>query len=101
MALCEFPAVVIQDLADTPRDGFDVIFPDFPGCVSSGDSPAEAARSAAEALSLHIRAMVEAGEALPYASARGSLPDWLGREPVKVVALIMVPVETPAVGQRA
>jgi predicted RNase H-like HicB family nuclease len=100
VARCYFPAVVIQDLADGPGDGFDVVIPDFPGCVSSGESADDAARAAATALSLHIQAMLAAGETVPAASARGGIPAWLKHEPVKVVRHIVLPVDVPELAER-
>jgi predicted RNase H-like HicB family nuclease len=97
---CYFPAVVIQDPADGPDDGFDVVFPDFPGCVSSGDSPDEAASAAAAALSLHIQAMQAARETIPSASTRGIIPDWLKHAPVKVIDFIVLPVDVPELAER-
>ena len=46
-----------------------VDFPDFPGCVSAGDTLDEARRMAQEALELHVGGMVEDGEKLPAASS--------------------------------
>ena len=48
---------------------FGVDFPDFPGCVSAGDTLDEARRMAQEALELHVGGMVEDGEKLPAASS--------------------------------
>ena len=96
MSRCEYPAVIIQDAGDLPGDGFDVVFPDLPGCVSSGRSLDEAARSAAEALSMHLQAMIEAGEAIPSPGRSNDVPDWLACQPVTVVASILVPVEISA-----
>src|SRR5258705_10565249 len=47
---------------------FGVDFPDFPGCVSAGDTLDEARRMAQEALELHVGGMVEDGEKLPTPS---------------------------------
>ena len=47
---------------------FGVDFPDFPGCVSAGDTLDEARRMAQEALKLHVGGMVEDGEKLPTPS---------------------------------
>jgi predicted RNase H-like HicB family nuclease len=99
MAHWEFPAMVIQDPGDTPDDSCDVVFPDFPGCVSSGVSLHEAASAAAEALSLHVRAMMAAGEVIPSPSDHGRIPEWLEGQAVKVVAQIMVPADIPALAQ--
>ena len=44
---------------------FGVDFPDFPGCISAGDSIEEARRMAQEALELHASGLLEDGEGLP------------------------------------
>ncbi|MYF88851.1 MAG: ribbon-helix-helix protein, CopG family [Boseongicola sp. SB0676_bin_33] len=44
--------------------GFGVSFPDFPGCVSQGDSLDEALRMAREALASHVEVMLAAGQAV-------------------------------------
>ena len=41
--------------------GFGVFFPDLDGCITLGDTAAEAAENAREALSLHLEAMEDAG----------------------------------------
>ncbi len=48
---------------DTP--GFGVSFPDFPGCVTQGDTIDEALRLAREALAFHVEGMVEDGDTIP------------------------------------
>lgn len=48
---------------------FGVEFPDFPGCISAGDTLDEAVRGAGEALALHVEGMLEDGEAIPEPSA--------------------------------
>jgi predicted RNase H-like HicB family nuclease len=45
--------------------GFGVFFPDLDGCITLGESAAEAAENAREALSLHLETMEEAGQELP------------------------------------
>ena len=44
---------------------FGVSFPDLPGCIGAGKTLDGAARSAEEALSLHIEGMIDDGEPLP------------------------------------
>jgi predicted RNase H-like HicB family nuclease len=44
---------------------YGVEFPDFPGCVTAGRTLDEAIRLAPEALALHVRAMIDDGEAIP------------------------------------
>ena len=65
MASVNYPAVLEPDAAG----GYGVFFPDLDGCTSGGDSYEEAARNAVEALSLHLEAMAEDGEAWPERSA--------------------------------
>ena len=45
--------------------GFGVSFPDFPGCVSGGDTMDAALAAAAEALTAHVGVMADIGEAVP------------------------------------
>jgi predicted RNase H-like HicB family nuclease len=47
---------------------FGVSFPDFPGCVTAGQTVDEAKDFAQEALTLHIKGMVEDGDQLPAPS---------------------------------
>lgn len=44
---------------------FGVSFPDFPGCITGGDSEEEALRKADDVLTFHVAGMVEDGDALP------------------------------------
>ena len=48
--------------ADT---GYGISFPDFPGCVSIGNTVDEAVRHGCEALSFHFEGMVSDGEPIP------------------------------------
>ena len=50
-------------------------FPDFPGCVTAGKTLDEARHMASEALTLHIRGMLEDGEALPEPSTIDDVAD--------------------------
>ena len=76
---------------DGDKPGYGVTFPDFPGCVSFGDSSEEAQAMAAEALEFHIEGMMEDGETVP---APSDLADILGgsKEP-DVKAIILVPAK--------
>jgi predicted RNase H-like HicB family nuclease len=47
---------------------YDVTFYDLPGCVTSGDTWADAMRMAQEALTLHLGAMLEDGDPIPNTS---------------------------------
>ena len=50
------------------KTDFGVSFPDFPGCVTAGQTVDEAKNLAQEALSLHIQGMIEDGDQLPTPS---------------------------------
>lgn len=45
--------------------GYWVDFPDFPGCITQGDTLDEARAMAEDALAGHVEVMLEEGEALP------------------------------------
>ena len=63
--------------------GFGISFPDFPGCVSDGDTEHEAIRRGQEALTFHIENMAEDGERIPLPStcaeieADPDMAEWL------------------------
>ncbi|BCP53816.1 HicB family protein [Kaistia sp. 32K] len=48
-----------------PGSVYGVSFPDFPGCISAGDTADEAVEQAAEALSGHVAMMAADGDAIP------------------------------------
>lgn len=51
-----------------PDSAFGVSFPDFPGCVSAGDTLQEALKGASEVLAFHIEGMIEDGTEIPSPS---------------------------------
>lgn len=99
MSVRYYPALVFQDSGDGPNDGYGALFPDFPGCVR--ETLETAASAGAEAVSLHVAAMLQAGDAIPMQSPRNTLPDWLLREPIEVIDALMLPVELPELVRRA
>lgn len=60
-----FPAVFEQG----ENKGYVVTFPDLPGCITEGDTIAEALHMAKDALELHLYGMEEDGDAVPAPSA--------------------------------
>jgi predicted RNase H-like HicB family nuclease len=91
-----YRALIVQDEADGSQDGYGVVFPDLPGCTSSGDTIQEAYEHAFEALALHVEGMIEEGAELPERSAfNAPLPNWLAGVPGKVAAPVLVPVKLP------
>ncbi|MBW5411370.1 HicB family protein, partial [Brachyspira hampsonii] len=51
------------------KSGYNAVFYDFDGCVSSGKTLEETAHNAKIALQMHIDGMLEDGEKLPKASS--------------------------------
>lgn len=87
-----YPAIISKH-EDTD---YGVVFPDFPGCVTTGETVREAAEMALEALALHVEGMAEDREALPEPSEPDApLPDWLADLPDHTIARLLVPVELP------
>jgi predicted RNase H-like HicB family nuclease len=64
MATLYYPAII-----ERGPEGFGVIFPDLPGCVSAGATVQEAAVNAEEALNGHLAVAAEFGDAIPEPSA--------------------------------
>jgi predicted RNase H-like HicB family nuclease len=52
-----------------PDIGYEIVFPDMPGCVASAATFDEAPEAAAEALAIHLREMERSGGAVPEPSA--------------------------------
>jgi predicted RNase H-like HicB family nuclease len=71
MPIRHYPAIVEGD-AET---GYNVFFPDVPGCTSGGDTLQEAALNAEEALASHIELMIESGDKILDDLARPIEPD--------------------------
>ena len=72
---------------------FGVSFPDFPGCITAGQTLEDAHRMAAEALALHIAGMVEDGEEVPAPSTLDALAEDSARKDA-VAFLVHVEPET-------
>lgn len=53
--------------------GYGISFPDFPGCISQGDTFEDALRLGREALEFHIEGMIEDGDEIPAPSTIGYL----------------------------
>ena len=59
--------VILQREAD---GGYVAVVPALPGCVSQGDSRAEALKNIEEAIELYLEDVREAGEPIPVESDR-------------------------------
>lgn len=76
---------------------FGISFPDFPGCISGGQTAEDAIRKGGEALTFHVSGMVEDGDALPVLRGLSELqadPDF--KEASAGAALLLVPFDLPA-----
>ena len=51
-----------------PKTDFGISFPDFPGCITAGQTVDEAKDLAQEALALHVKGMIEDGDEMPAPS---------------------------------
>jgi len=78
--------------------GYGVIFPDFPGCLTSADTIEQAILRAGEALKLHVEGMLEDGEAIPEPSQPGPVKKRSLRK--DYCATILVPVRLPSPAKR-
>lgn len=88
-----YPAVVEKD----PDSDFGIFFPDFPGCVSAGDTAEDAIARGTEALTAHIAWMVRDGDPLPDPTPIAEVsPD----SDVEAVCLTLVPVTLPGRAKR-
>lgn len=83
-----YPAIV--EKGDT---GFGVIFPDLPGCVSTGTSVQDAVHHATEALQLHLEGMATDGDPIPPPSGIDAKPDWLSD--INEATRALIPTEMP------
>lgn len=83
-----YPAFIEKD----EDSDFGIFFPDFPGCVSAGETIDHAIRMGTEALSLHVSGMAEDGDAIPEPTPFAALrPD----PDLNVVGMVMIPVALP------
>lgn len=88
-------AFIHSDRDSTNEAAFGISFPDFPGCVSDGDSIEEVVVRGGEALSFHIAGMVEDGEEIPRprssaeVCADPELADWREGAELAWVAVIV------------
>ena len=82
-------------LHDDDEPGFGISFPDFPGCVSDGDTLDDALCRGAGALAFHVEGMMADGEPLPRPrslheiKADESLAEWRHGATIAFVPLIL------------
>jgi predicted RNase H-like HicB family nuclease len=75
---------------------YGISFPDFPGCVSGGNSAEEAIRKGQEALAFHVAGMAEDGDPLPELRSLDQLrADAEFVEAAEDAMVALVPVDLP------
>lgn len=76
-------------------DTYGVSLPDFPGCISAGESLDDALRQAAEALAFHVAGMEEDGLPIPQPRSleaiRAAGEDWIVWEGAIVALVPLLP----------
>lgn len=85
-------ASYIALLRKDPESDFGVDFPDFPGCVTAGETLDEARRMADEALGFHIEGLLADGDSLPAPSSlEAVMADPANREAVAFLVTVAAP----------
>jgi predicted RNase H-like HicB family nuclease len=85
MAIRHYPAIIEGDA----RTGYNVFFPDLPGCTSGGDTLQQAALNAEQALAGHVGLMLQAGELPPEPSVLDMLPRPIEPDVVEAARLLV------------
>lgn len=62
-------AVYLGLVEKEPGSSYGVSFPDFPGCITAGDTLDEALKNASDALGFHLRSMMKDGDPIPEPSS--------------------------------
>jgi predicted RNase H-like HicB family nuclease len=88
----EYIAVIMKD----QNSDYGVLFPDFLGCISAGETLEEAKNMGEEALQFHIDSMIEDGEELPAPSTL----DQVKKKYKKAVIYLLVSVRVPTKATR-
>ncbi|MET1027799.1 MAG: type II toxin-antitoxin system HicB family antitoxin [Dongiaceae bacterium] len=83
-----------------PYSDYGVMFPDLPGCITSGITYEEAVCLAADALSGHVAILRECGDAIPsprtLEQIRRAKADWVSLDGALIAMVPLLPVETKA-----
>jgi len=75
------------------QDGYTVVVPDLPGCVSQGSDLAEAIEMAIDAASGWVLDELEQGNSVPKASP---LSSFVAEEPGEIISVIMLDMDSYA-----
>ena len=84
--------------------GYGVSFPDFPGCVSVGDTVDDAVRHASDALAFHVEGLIADGAPIPpprsidAIKADPNLADWRRDADFVLIPLLYAQLDSNAQG---
>ncbi len=90
----QYPAFLHKD----EESSYGISFPDFPGCITAGDTPEEAYTMAVEVLLFHIEGLLEEDKEIPLPSELDNTVLYTGDE--KPLAVMMIPVKIPVKAKR-
>jgi antitoxin HicB len=76
----DLPRFEIKPLSTEDGGGYLIEFPDFPGCISDGETPEEAIREGRDALASYKRTLEELGRKIPE-SGEAFAGQWRQRVP--------------------
>lgn len=80
---------------------YGIIFPDFPGCASVGETMEEAVENGREALAFHVESMQQDGETVPTArtleAIKAAREDWIDFKDAVVVWVALLPAKGKSV----
>jgi predicted RNase H-like HicB family nuclease len=82
--------IILYPIEENGATSYSVLIPDFPGCVSSGDSEQDAMENARAALDLHVQALVESGQSIAEPSTVDQVKD--ASEPGAIYGLVELPL---------
>jgi antitoxin HicB len=81
---------VVRHLSTEESGGFLISFPDLPGCMSDGDTMAEAKRNAADAVNSYIAPRTQHSDPVPEPGSGGPASDnFLARLPKSLHAALI------------
>jgi predicted RNase H-like HicB family nuclease len=82
--------IILYPVEENGATSYSVLVPDFPGCVSHGNSEQDALENARAALDLHIQALIEDGQTIAEPSTVDQVKD--ESEPGAIYALVELPL---------
>src|SRR5260370_15700214 len=82
--------IILYPVEENGATSYSVLIPDFPGCVSHGESEQDALENARAALDLHVQALIEGGQTVAEPSTVDQVKD--KSEPGAIYGLVELPL---------